>query len=310
MNRINQLAESIRAGTATDETRVQLYEGILPFAQKIAKNYAGLLRTSDEMQDLLQEAYLAIQVAAETYDPAENTGFLTWAGFYIRRAFESYVGKQTGGSAETVRKQYAVSKFEREFAAAFNCEPTDAEVCKHFSLTPEQLQILRTRGKEQSLNAPINEDGSTVLEDLLQKPGGKTPEEVVLEQAEKDEVRRILRKFISDLPADQRQAVIRFYLYGNGDKKGAERMGITVSQFRTLRNKGIKSLRKARNIDTLQRYVPDVLNLYRRKRNPTQWAAIWMVSRGNMTDYYKIKDDFEHTRREELKQYANERKGT
>ena len=271
---LETLAGKVRNGTATEADRLQLYSQAQPFCRKLARQYASLLRCSGEEEDLLQEAFLAIMDAARTYSPEHGTAFLTWAAFYLRRAFESYIGRQSGGSAATVRRLHLVRKYEAEFTAIHGRGPSESEICLHFEITPETLQILRQRGKEGSLNATIDEEGT--LEELDRLADPRDMEADIIDRITAGEVRAILRRYISELPADERRATYLFYFLNRTDKQGAADMYITLEQFRGLRAKALRKLKTAKHLRELGRYLPEQVGsaaYYQINTNRSKWQS-------------------------------------
>lgn len=250
-----ELARKIQAGDATETEKVQLYEKVKRFCFKIAKQYSSLLRCPDEIDDLLQESYLAIMEASKSYDQASGVSFIFYLAFFLRRSYETYIGQQSGMSSAGVQRAYAIRKYEAEYDAKFGRNPSDENICAHFNMTPESLEILRQRGNEKSLNDAVDEDEELTRLDLLADPHDM--EEEVLDKIITDEVRKSLRRFLDDLPQDQRRAVYIFYVRNRTDKQGAADMNVTVSAFRNLRTKGVKNLRRSRNLNELGRYLPE-----------------------------------------------------
>ncbi len=251
-----ELAGRIRAGTATDAEQVNLYNQMLPFCRKLANQYNGLLQDpTDERQDLLQEAFLAIMDAARTYEPTAGAAFITWAAFFIRRAYESYIGAQVGRSAAAVQEAHKVRSWAREITAKTGHEPTPAQICAHFELTPEKLLFLYQIGQEKSLQEDLTEDGDTTRLDLLADP--QDMEADIIDRLTAEEVRDTLRRFLDDLPEDERRAAYMFYVRGWTDKDSAANMDTTPERFRALREKALRHLRNSRNLRELGRYLPE-----------------------------------------------------
>lgn len=297
--RQNEIIEKIREGTASPDDTAELYKSIRGFCVKVAKRYESLLRTSGEMDDLLQEAYLATVEAAKAYDPEAGASFLSWLSFYLNRYYENYCGQQTGGSAGTVQRARRIRRWEVRFMAELNRAPTDEEICRHFQITQETLRILRQRGKEISIDAPVAGADELTVGDTI--PDKNDLEEMVLDRIQRTEVREILRGYISDLPADQRAAVIKFYLIGNTDERGAAAMDLTENKFRSLRLAGLKQLRSRKHIEELGRYLPERLgslpykSVNRRKfQSSTEAAVFHNLHLQNWREAYRIKDDALH----------------
>ena len=275
----------IQSGAAGESERYELYKALRSYVCKIASQYSALLRCPDEIEDLMQEAYFAIMDAAQTFDQNAGASFIKWATLYLRRAFENYIGRQTGGSAAAVQQAYAVNKWAVKYAANFGRWPTDKEILLHFEITPKTLDILRHRGKEESADAPVGSDpeSASVIE-LVADPYDL--EGSVIERITMEEVGAVLRRFVDDLAADERAAIRLFYYKDLPLKVCAEIMGVTLNEFQNVRDRALRHLRKAKNLETLGKYLPEWIGSipYRRgNRNAwqssTERAAILLVSR-------------------------------
>ena len=74
-----ELVANIKAGIDTADNMLQLWKQTKAFVASIAKKY----KPYAEWDDLMQEGYLALNVAAEGYDPQRSGSFLTYAGLCI-----------------------------------------------------------------------------------------------------------------------------------------------------------------------------------------------------------------------------------
>ena len=75
-----QLVTLIRAGEDPAGNMLKLWEQNKGFIAKMARKYSGYA----EMDDLMQEGYLALNEAVEHYAD-KGAAFLTYAAFWIRQ---------------------------------------------------------------------------------------------------------------------------------------------------------------------------------------------------------------------------------
>ena len=158
-----QLVARIQAGEDTGENMAQLYDQVKDFIRSIAWQY----RDTGEMDDLMQEGYLALYPAIDNYNPAACCQFLTYAGYWIRQGMQRYL--QNNGHCvripvhclEQVQK---MKKFQGDFAKQHGREPSSAEIARFMWLTLEQVESLRQNACMMnlgSLDAPvIGSDGT------------------------------------------------------------------------------------------------------------------------------------------------------
>lgn len=267
-----ELAARIRNGEADKSDQEELYTRMRGYCYKIAGQYRGELKDPEtEMEDLLQEAFLAVMDAARKYDPESGARFITWVTFFLRNYYESYIGHQTGRSRSLLWERQKIRKYEREFQSKRGRDPTDEEICSHFGIMLEKLLFLRSAGAEESLNEQ-NEDGS--LEEIEKLADPHDMEEECLDRIIADEVRMILRRYLSDLPIDERRAVTWIFFKDKTHKQAAQLMGLTPDQFRRHFQAGMRKLRSAKLRDELCRYLPERLGSRAyEKANRNKWQS-------------------------------------
>ncbi len=280
------LAAKVRAGTATEADKLQLFDSVKRFCRKIALEYRAALRCSDEIEDLMQESYFAVMDAAQSYYENAGSGFLNWMVFYVRRYYDGYIGHQAGKSASFVQRRNDIAKFERDYFDSYGVEPSDKEICEHFKMAPETLAMLRNGGKEKSLNTPLDEEESFELLETISDPHDLEAE--TIEKIINEEVSKTLLRFIYDLPPQERDACIMYYVYNWTDKKGSEAMGIKVSSFQRFRKKAIKTLQRSRSMKELGRYLPERIEViayqgfnFQKWESSTERAAIKKIEIDN-----------------------------
>lgn len=251
-----ELAERIQAGTATNGERLQLFNALKRFSYRLARQYQAQLRCQEDVEDLVQESYIAIDAAAHTYDPEKGMKFLSWAGFYIRSAYADYIARQSGIGRSVVDQRYLLNKYMKEFADLWGRKPSNDEICRGLKISQERLFFLLSAGKESSLNDEIDEDGAELAE-LVPDPHDLETE--VIGSLISEEVRGVLRRFINDLPQAEREAVVRCFLQEQHASQAAREMGISVKQFRDHLRKGLAKLRAGKYRRELGRYLPERL---------------------------------------------------
>lgn len=256
-----ELATRTQSGEGAEKELLELYNRAKPFCLKIARQYLHLLHDdpTETEKDLAQEAFLSVRDAAESFDPDAGAGFLHWLEFFLRRQYEDFIGRQGGGSAGTVRRLYAITRFEAEFTAKEGRYPSDKEICRALHIGRETLHNLRNRGKETSLNSKSSndEDAPEIIDGL---PDNYDMADAVIERITREEVLELLKGMLRELPEDERQAAYLFYILGKTDKQSAAEMAMDPAAFILLRQKALRKLRTARNIRKLGRYLPERLH--------------------------------------------------
>ena len=278
-----ELLRAVQMGTATDDTILELWESVRLFALYIAGKYKNALRTSEEDQDLEQEAFLAMLDAAKTYDLEQSAPFVKYYAFALHTSFSEYVSRQNGIGRGTNERQRKIRRYESEFFQVYGRDPTDREICHRFSISTETLQSLRSRGQVESLDKMKDDaDGRAPYEPAT----NDDPERLTIRKLEDLEMRQTVRKYVEELPNRERLAIMLYYFDGLTIQKGAAQMEITPSQFLTLRNAALRRLRRGKRAEELRRLIPDVVaaKLYRNPRqgspwqSSTEWAALKLIN--------------------------------
>ena len=90
--------------TAEPEQLIEAYSG---FVAKIAARYAQMIKDTGaiDIDDLRQEGNIALLSARDTYNPAEDISFSTWAAGYIKNRIRRAIGYKTDG---TMKEQPAL----------------------------------------------------------------------------------------------------------------------------------------------------------------------------------------------------------
>lgn len=94
----------------------------------------------------------------------------------------------------------------------------------------------------QSLNTPVGEDGAEEIMDLLEGQE-KSQEQLIIEEEESLEIRKILRK----LTERQRKVIVLYYFKNMGIKDIAESLGISYRTVVNTKTRALEILRKEKN---------------------------------------------------------------
>lgn len=248
-----ELLVKIQAGTVSEEEEMEFFNSVRPFCYKIAARYKPYLRCEDEIDDLMQESFLAVMDAAKAYDAAAGADLPKWTAFYLNSYYDSYIAAQNGMSRGATARARKIRRYIADFAAGTDRKPTIAEICKHFGMLPETVQILLHRGNETSLDAEIAEEFT--LADAIPDP--RDMEQDCIDRIIAEEVRGVLRRFLDDLPAEQRRACYMVYVRGWTYEKSAQNMEITPEKLHSLLQMAHKRLKTKKHKKELGRYLPE-----------------------------------------------------
>lgn len=163
-----QLVALIRAGEDPAGNMLKLWEQNKGFIAKMARKYSGYA----EMDDLMQEGYLALNEAVEHYAD-KGAAFLTYAAFWIRQGLRRYIEHNStvhlpSGLYDDVIKY---KRIRQEYLAEYGAEPTEWEIKSLLGVSGKEFERIEEnakRGKIRSLSEPIGEEEDNyTLGDIL-----------------------------------------------------------------------------------------------------------------------------------------------
>lgn len=246
-----QLAIRIKAGIDVAENMLQLWNQCKNFIGMLASKY----KSYEDEDDLKQQGYIGLCNAVDHYDPDEKVSFIHYASFWIRQSMVLYI-KECGsvvrlpGTVKSEIGQY--KKYITTFQLWFGRMPNDAEKCYHLQIDEEKLKHIENAlviDDMGSLDVPIGEEEGSLYELL---PGGKNPEEEVMERVQWEQLQETLWKMVEELPADQPEILRLRYRNEKTLKEIGEQIGKTASQVRRLEAKALRALREPERADTLK----------------------------------------------------------
>ncbi len=210
------------------------------------------------MEDLIQEAGLALFKAVERFDFRRGVRFKTYAAYWINQAFLNAIYDQS----RTVRVPAYVQKAMKKLRDAED-QVTDGlrdveAVAEAAAMDPELARTaLRGNRYTSSLNRPASADQEGELVDLL--PDSEGEEETPISPEELEALHEHLFEAIAQLP--QREQVVlqmRFGLDGRAMATLAEvgeELGVSLERVRQIQAAALDRIRRGRKGETLEQYA-------------------------------------------------------
>lgn len=237
------LARKIKKGSA--KARELMIRANLRLVVKIAREYENL---GLPLLDLINEGNIGLMSAVERFDPTKGAKLSTYGSWWIKQSIRRALANQSKTirlPVHMVDKIYQMKKTALKLQEVLGREPTDPELAAELGITVRQVNDMRaSSSRPASLDAPIGDDDSTHLADVVRDENATSP----YEQLEEKTITDMLESLVSRL--QPREASILRYRFGldGGQERTLEevgqKFGVTRERIRQLQNLALRKLRK------------------------------------------------------------------
>jgi RNA polymerase primary sigma factor len=243
------LAAKIKKGNA--KARELMIRANLRLVVKIAREYENL---GLPLLDLINEGNIGLMLAVERFDPQKGAKLSTYSSWWIKQSIRRALANQSKTirlPVHMVDKIYHMKKTSLKLQEVLGREPTDAEVAAEMGLSVRQISDMRASAiRPASLDAPLGDDDSTHLGDVVRDENALTP----YQDLEEKTVVAMLKDLVDRLhPREASILRFRFGLDGGSERTLEEvgaKFGVTRERIRQLQNLALRKMRKM--IETLE----------------------------------------------------------
>ena len=249
-----ELARKIREGD--QKALDKLVSANLRFIVSAAKQYQnrGLRLT-----DLINEGNFGLVKAAKRFDETRGFKFISYAVWWIRQSILQALSKKSR-MIRLPQNKIAVSTKIYQVYSTLEQEnerpPSAAEIAKELDMSVSKVKSsMKNSGKSISLDAPFKEGESSSLYNVLESASLERPDKDVMAESLETDINQVLQK----IPERQGDVLRLFFGLGNQPAMSLVEIGevfdVTRERVRQIKDKGIKSLRRASNTEVLRAYL-------------------------------------------------------
>lgn len=242
-----ELVLQIQAGQNKVQNMEQLYLQNRRFIYGNAKKYAAYA----DIDDLMQEAYFALEKAVEGFEPKQDNKFITYFFFWLQYVFRRYIANCGRVKRIPVHELERISKYKKYISSCKEngIEPTDFAICRELGLTDAQLKKLRKAMFEAdciSINDTAPGTDNLTVEDSLADP--LELEEQVLDSVAREWAENLIWQIVDELEEREAQVIIGRYKEDATLTEIAKRLNISNESVRQVERKALTILRNKREI--------------------------------------------------------------
>jgi len=249
-----ELAKKVAEGSR--EAKQKLIEANLRLVVSIAKRYIG---RGLPFLDLIQEGNKGLIRATEKYDYQRGFKFSTYATWWIRQAITRAIADQARTiripvhMVETINKVYRAT---RQLTQKLGYEPSAAEIAQELDIPVSKVKtVFKISQGTASLQAPVGEDGDSVLGDFIEDSVQLSP----YEEASRELLKENIDEVLSSL-TDREAKVLRMRFSLDGDQphtleEVGRHFGVTRERIRQIEAKALRKLKHPSRRHKLQDYL-------------------------------------------------------
>jgi RNA polymerase sigma-32 factor len=245
------------------EATTRLITAHLMLVVKLALMYRRAIRN---VMDLIQEGNIGLLEALKRYDPEQGVRFPTYAAWWIKAYILKFLLDNARmvriGTTNARRKLLYNLRRERDKLIQQGIAPTPKLLAEKFGVPETDVVEVAEAisGRDISVDAPVTEDGSATVGDVMATPGPSVEEAVARDEV-RERIAAAIREFRAELgERDQLLLDLRLTAYEPatlqeiGDRIGVTREAIRQSENR-LKDRLAQFLRRRLGEDTILRFT-------------------------------------------------------
>jgi RNA polymerase sigma-32 factor len=233
-----------------------LHELILSYTRLVVATASRFRNYGLPMGDLVQEGNVGLMQAAARFEPERDVRFSTYAAWWIRSAMQDYILRnwsivRTGTTAAQKSLFFNLRRLRARIEKASGGVLTPegrASIAEALDVSLSEVEAMEARlaGADQSLNAPVGEEGEEEWQNSLadSRPG---PEEVVIGLRDAATRSRWLNEALGELTQRERTIIDQRRLREEAatlEELGRE-LGVSKERVRQLEHRAMQKLKQS-----------------------------------------------------------------
>lgn len=242
-----ELVLQIQQGSGEKALLYALYQQNMGMLRKLCKRYSR----EQEMEDLMQQAYIGLHCAAYSYQDSRGASFASYAYLLVTQELRRYMntcGRVLQISERERYQYYEYRRLEEYTLKAWGRVPTLQEIAAELQISVEaadQIRNIADNTAPLSLDSPAQEEQTTSFADMLPDP--EQPIEDYIELESRKQLQKVVQSVVEQLEPEQR-TYIRLRMQGETIRQAGKKLGLSEKQVQALEYRTLKKLRNKKQI--------------------------------------------------------------
>jgi len=238
-----------------EEDEAALHELITAYGRLVASMALKFRNYGLPIADLIQEGNVGLMQAASRFDPDRDIRFSTYASWWVRSAMQDYILRnwsivRTGTTSSQKSLFFNLRRLRARIEGATGAVLDDKgrqNIADELKVPKRDVDSMSARlaASDQSLNAPVREDGDLSWQDYLvdDRP---SPEAAAIESHDGETRSTLVKEALAELPAREARIIDARLLQDDTltlEALGVE-LGVSKERVRQLEKRALEKLRK------------------------------------------------------------------